>query len=330
MLIIAVLAGIIPMVIYAAFLFWLDRHEREPLVLVVSVFIWGFIPAALLSLISQLIFSFPFLIVDPSGTSADLFGIVIAAPVTEEIFKGAAILLIYLLIKDEFDSVFDGILYGGIVGFGFAAIENILYFAGTAGPDLGVLIFMRAFIFGLNHAFYTSLTGIGFGIARHAAVPAVRWGAPIAGLLASIAAHMFHNGSLVLGGNAPIILLVTIIGDYIGIFGVLLVIVIALRRERRWIELNLRDEVPHTLPQSVYNVIARPLPRFLMRLSALGRGGPAGWWYTGRYFDALVDLAYKKQLHARRGEAMVTTAKLEALRARATQVYPRVQALLTD
>jgi len=178
----AVIAGIVPMLIYPVFLYWMDRYEKEPLGLVAATFLWGFIPAALMSLITQVIIGVPFLMLDATGALADAVIAVAVAPVTEEIFKGAALLMIMLIWRHEFDGVFDGVIYGSLVGFGFAAIENILYFLDSDGS----IVFSRAVLFGLNHALYTSLTGIGFGVGRHSTSRLVRWAAPLTGLVFAI------------------------------------------------------------------------------------------------------------------------------------------------
>lgn len=135
---VAVIAGIVPMLIYPFFLYWMDRYEKEPLGLVLAVFLWGFLPAAILSLITQLVLGIPFMLLDEAGQLADAVTVSVVAPITEEFFKGLAVLLVFLLWRYEFDGVFDGIIYGSLVGFGFAAIENVLYF--MSGEALGILI----------------------------------------------------------------------------------------------------------------------------------------------------------------------------------------------
>ena len=37
-------------------------------------------------------------------------------------------LLLFLLVRNEFDNVLDGVVYGAVIGFGFAMTENTLYF----------------------------------------------------------------------------------------------------------------------------------------------------------------------------------------------------------
>jgi RsiW-degrading membrane proteinase PrsW (M82 family) len=309
------------MVIYPIFLYWMDRYEKEPIVLLSAVFIWGFIPAAIFSLISQLIFDIPLYLMDFEAAAVDLVTSAVVAPITEEVFKGMAVLAVFLLWRREFDGVFDGIIYGSLVGFGFAAIENVLYFleADTS------LVILRAFVFGLNHALFTSFTGIGFGIARHSPNPIVRFAAPVIGLLAAIAAHAIHNGTVSLVEMTPVLLCVTFLADWGGVAFVFVVMILALRRERMWIVEHLQGEVAgNTLSQSQYEVSASALRRFSALVGALVSGGFGRWWRVGRYLDTLTDLAYKKHAHSRRGEHGASSALINDLRTRAAALSMEV------
>lgn len=310
----AVVAGIVPMLIYPLFLYWMDRFEKEPFGLIAAAFVWGLLPAALLSLISQLVIGMPFLLLDSSGALADAVIAFVVAPVTEEVFKGLALLMIFLIWRHEFDGVFDGIIYGGLVGFGFAAIENVLYFLEA---DV-TLIVSRAVLFGLNHAFFTSLTGIGFGVARHARQRWVRYGAPLAGLAGAILMHAFHNTTLGFTAGTPAVICLTFAGNWAGIFFVFLTMLLAIRRERRWIADGLADEVAlDTLSAGQYALAVSPINRFLARLDALARGGPRAYVDLGRYFHILTELAYKKHARGRRGDAGAPAELIEQLRSRA-------------
>lgn len=308
---VAILAGVVPMLIYAFFLYWMDRYEKEPLGLLSGTFLWGVMPAATLSLITQLIFGFPLMLLDRSGLLAEVIGAVFIAPVTEEFFKGLAVLAVFLLWHNEFDSVFDGIIYGGMVGFGFAAIENVLYFleADTS------LILVRAVLFGLNHAFFTSLTGIGFGIARHARHVLVRWLAPLGGLVAAMVAHGLHNTIVTFAAEAPALCLLAILADWGGVLFVFVVMLLAIRRERQWIVDELREEVAlQTLSEGQYALVSSPVRRLGARLNALFLGGPLAYWRAGRYFQMLTELAYKKHAHHRRGEAGASLSLIGKMR----------------
>ncbi|MBN1428173.1 MAG: PrsW family intramembrane metalloprotease [Anaerolineae bacterium] len=313
MTILIIAAGILPMLIYPLFLYWMDRYEKEPFGLMAAAFLWGFVPAAILSLVIQIIFGIPFLFVDETGQLGDLVTTIVFAPISEEIFKGFAVLGIYLIWHNEFDGVFDGIIYGGLVGFGFAAIENILYFS-----EYGLeLFFMRAILFGLNHAFFTSLTGIGFGIARHSRSFLWRYTAPLLGLLSAIFVHALHNMSVTLAGESIEFICLGILADWGGMLMIFLIMVIAIRQERRWIIDQLKEEIElGTLTQTQYITACSPIRRFGVRLEALLTGRLSIWWRIGRYFDTLTELAYKKHAYTRRGEAGAHQTQIDTLRAK--------------
>lgn len=315
MIVLAVVAGIVPMVIYPLFLYWIDRYEKEPLGLIFAAFLWGFIPAAIFSLIFQIVLGFPLTAIGLDSTTSDLVSTIIYAPVTEEVFKGMAVLAIFLLWKHEFDGVMDGIIYGGLVGFGFAAIENVLYFLTAEPGGLPALIVLRAFIFGLNHALFTSMTGIGFGVARHTKNPLLRFAAPLIGLVFAMSAHALHNFTVSFGEEQPALLCLTFFSDWGGLVFVLGIIIFALYRERQWLVAELRDEVTaNTLSKDQYEIAFSATRRWFTLLSVLFSGGPAKWWRVGQYFNTLTELAYKKYAFSRRGESGATQSHIAELR----------------
>src|SRR2546423_1696685 len=64
----------------------------------------------------------------------------------------------------------DGIVYGSLVGIGFAMTENVLYFGREYVQDglvgVGLLFYFRVVLGGLGHALYTGTTGAALGYAR--------------------------------------------------------------------------------------------------------------------------------------------------------------------
>ena len=105
------------------------------------------------------------------------------APVTEEVAKGLGVLLIFLAARREFNGVTDGIVYAGIVAAGFAFVENILYLGrsfaedgaliGQNGGVLAVLI-LRGLFSPFAHPLFTSMIGIGCGLAATSCIPVLR------------------------------------------------------------------------------------------------------------------------------------------------------------
>lgn len=311
-------AGIIPMLIYPLILYWFDRYEKEPKGMLIATFIWGALPAAIVALVSQLILDIPLSLFFVQGTLGHEFVTSsIVAPVTEEIAKGAAVFFVFVLFRREFDSVFDGIIYGALVGFGFAAIENVLYFSTSASMgDLTLLFFMRAVLFGLNHAMFTSLTGIGFAVARLTRNPLGRLFAPLVGLFLAMLAHGLHNGGATLAAENGAFFLLAILIDWMGVAFVFVIILLSIRRERQWIIEQLQEEIGlGTLTQAQYNVLISPASRARVRANLTGK--PATRRKAGQFFQVCSELAFKKHQNAKVGEQGATPDMINALRAQA-------------
>lgn len=192
----SVSAAVLPTVAYVAAFYWADRYEREPVTLLLAAFVWGAIPAVMISLIGEVLLGSPFVSDDLSLEAALIEGAMIA-PVVEEVVKALALWGLYRWRRDEFDGPLDGLIYGALIGFGFAMTENFFYFIGAFAEggflDLTVVIVLRSVVFGLNHALYTGLTGLGFGLARGRRSRITRALYICAGLGAAIVVHSLHN-----------------------------------------------------------------------------------------------------------------------------------------
>jgi len=300
------LLGIVPMTVYTLFLWLFDRYEKEPLALLLAAFAWGFLPSAILAVIAQVILDVPATALFGNNAFAQaLVRTSLIAPLTEEAIKGFGVLMIFLAFRREFDSVFDGILYGGLVGFGFAAIENVLYLLSAASVG-GViaLAFLRAFIFGLNHAFFTSLTGIGLALARYQKNRGVQLLLIAAGYLAAVAAHSLHNlGATVASETNAIGLLFSWLADSAGILFVFVVIVLALWREGKWISDHLEEEVrAGTLTERQWQTARSVLRRLGASWGALFSGDLGRWRRTRRFYQECAELAFKLHQIKRMGD----------------------------
>jgi RsiW-degrading membrane proteinase PrsW (M82 family) len=188
-------------------LWFLDRRERESPSLYVAAFLWGGLIATMLALPFNTAALYAVAhwlegnaaLVSALGPEAPLIvGAPLAAPLTEEIAKGLGIVLLFWAMRDEFDNVRDGLVYGALVGAGFNWFESALYVAQNAvqfgfapfGFQLGV----RYAWLGLGgHALFSGLFGAFLGIARATRRAWVRWTAPAAGLLLAILAHAWNN-----------------------------------------------------------------------------------------------------------------------------------------
>jgi RsiW-degrading membrane proteinase PrsW (M82 family) len=252
---ISLIAAIVPTILYVMLFYWADRFEREPRWLLMISFVWGAIPAIIVSLIVELALGAP-LIADPTSFAGQLVESAIVAPVVEEVAKGLALLAIFYWKRQEFDGVLDGILYGALIGFGFAMTENFVYFIGAYANDgfgaLTALIYLRAILFGLNHAFYTSLIGIGLGLARNQPNRSRRAFWFLLGLSAAILTHALHNLGASLAGIHLAGFAINFFVAGSGIAITFLAIGLAWRHERNVLETELADEVGRLLTRDEY------------------------------------------------------------------------------
>ncbi len=190
--------GFVPMFIFAAFVYWLDRYEKEPKVLFGAAFVWGVVIAAGGAFIINTAFGIGIYIFTGSEGAAEMGTTSIVAPIVEEFLKGLAVAIVFFMFYKEFDSILDGIIYGAVAALGFAATENTLYIFRNGYQEGGwqglfLLVFIRVIIVGWQHPFYTAFTGIGFAVARTNKNMLIKLIAPVIGFGAAVTTHAFHN-----------------------------------------------------------------------------------------------------------------------------------------
>lgn len=307
----------LPMFLYALVLWWMDRYEKEPLGLILAAFLWGALPAILFSVIVEMIFDIPLSVLGGGmaykGLSSGLI-----APVTEEIFK-ALVLLLSWRFRREMDTPVDGILYGGLVGFGFATTENFFYFLDaydTGGLEsLLMLAFFRAVLFGLNHALFTACTGLGIALARTSRRWAVRMLAPPLGLLAGMTLHGVHNFGAVLASLTCWSLLISVLSDWGGVLALVGLLVYFSLRERTYLVRYLAEEVQAgRIPAEDYPVLCSYWRRVGRRLEALLQGDLRRWRRLGTYYRVASELAFAKHRLATAGADAEARHRVEQLR----------------
>ncbi len=311
--------GLFPMIVYALGVRWFDRYEREPWLLLAGTFLWGVVVAAGGAFVINTVLGIGIFLVTGSEAAADLSTGVLIAPVVEETLKGMAVLAVFLLFRSEFDSLLDGILYASMVGFGFAATENVYYifeygYVQSGMTGLLTLVFIRVFLVAFQHGFYTAFTGIGLAAARLSRNPLVRFGAPLLGYGTAMFTHASHNLLASLGSGLTCIL--GSIFDWIGVFGMLAFIFYLVWREGRIVAQYLRDEVAGGLLSEQDYRVACSLGGQLAARWGAWSGGPANWRRTGDFLDLCGELAFKKYQLDRLGEERDNSARIAQLRAR--------------
>lgn len=321
-LIYATLAGIVPMVIYATLVTWIDRFEKEPWWLMAGTFLWGAVVSAGSAYILNTMFGITLFSLTGSEALAGIGTAVISAPLVEETVKGAAVLIVYLFFRHEFDSPIDGIIYGSLVGFGFAATENINYIFGAfAEGGLGAAVFLtlvRAVGIAFLHAFLTAWIGLGFAVFR-LNTGLLRWLALPGGYALAMGFHAVHNLFASLG---DMLCLLALVIDWLGVLGFAVFIGYLVWRERHLMRDYLQEEVALGLITAEEYHNAHSVRRQLAaRLGGFMRGRG---FHADALYDALGDLAYKKMQLARRGLANEpdAPARIAALRAQIARLRP--------
>ena len=322
----ALFGAIVPTILYVNLIWWLDRYEREPVWLLALAFFWGAIPAVLLVFVPEILFDRILGAVLPAGGLKNALSFGVSPPLFEESAKGIFLIGLMLVFWREFDDPLDGIVYGSMVGFGFAMSENLFYFVGAA-QDGGVggeifNIVLRAVVFGLNHAFFTAWIGLALGWARTHSGVLNRVLVPLLGWLTAMFFHSIHNlGATFAEATVCLSFLVAVLSDWGGILVMTIIAFWLLGRERQWLVAELQPEVANGLltPQE-FDVLTSSLRRARLRWSALTGRGWTAYRRLGRFFQAATDLAFKKHELRSFGEEGGNSAEIARLRAQVEQL----------
>jgi RsiW-degrading membrane proteinase PrsW (M82 family) len=200
---------------YLAIWLWLDRYDPEPPWVLAGALVWGAGAATLLSGLFNTLFGAVVVTATQSKGLAQLLSASVSAPIVEEGFKGLAVILIFLVFRREFDGVLDGIVYAGIVALGFATVENVLYYgrsvAQGGAPGLLVVFFFRGVLGPFSHAVFTSMIGVGCGVARETHNSLLRVSMPLAGYAGAVFLHFLWNTLAAVTGGAAGFLLVYVV-----------------------------------------------------------------------------------------------------------------------
>ena len=238
------------------FVYALDLYEREPLSLVFAALLWGGFAATMLSVLASA--GWDVVLSNLLGANATEWMPAISAPIIEEIAKGAGIIFIYLIAREEMDDIMDGFVYGAMAGLGFTVIEDIFYFVGVFGGSVGGVLegfFIRVVGGGLyGHVLYSALFGMGvaYFVSRRREVTTGQRLLVAGGLiLLSMFAHFVWNSPLLyfypdtLSSVADYlqIIFATAVKGLPFLAFLILMITLARRREHRWLRAALQTEV---------------------------------------------------------------------------------------
>lgn len=320
--------GFIPMLFFAWLIYWVDRYEKEPKVLLGGVFLWGALVAAGAAFLVNTSMALGIYSMTHSPEATDFATGSLVAPVVEETLKGLAVLMVFLFARHEFDSILDGVIYAAIVALGFAATENTLYIFRDGYLEFGYagllsLVFIRVVLVGWQHPFYSAFFGIGLAIARLSRSNLTRLGAAASGLMLAIVFHALHNTlSRLLAGFGGFIL--SSLYDWSGWFFMFLFVLWAIYREQQWIVQQLSEEVQlGNLTAQQYQTACSAWRQSLARLGALFNNR---FRTTSRFYQLCAELAYKKHQRNTLGEEGSNSQIIQDLRAELARLSPQALA----
>ena len=288
--------GYFPALLFAYLLIWVDRYEKEPVMLLGVVFIWGAIVAACGAFIINTVLGLGIFIFTNSEVATDIATGSLIAPIVEEILKGIAVLGVFFIFQKEFDSVLDGVIYAGVTALGFAATENSYYIYSYGFIDSGwqgfwKLVFVRVILVGLQHPFYTAFTGIGLAISRLNRNLVIKIGAPLLGISIAMFTHAFHNtlGSILSGFSG---LVIGTLFDWTGWFFMLCFLVWAIFKEKQTMRIYLLEEVEQGHINSYqYRIAISVFAQIQVKFLALFKGS---YHSTRRFFQLCGEIAHKR------------------------------------
>jgi RsiW-degrading membrane proteinase PrsW (M82 family) len=321
----------------------IDRNEKEPWRLVLVAAAWGAVVATSLVIWAESLWQLIAIRTLVPGPGLDV-STAFSAGILEELAKGSAVVLLFLVMRNEFDDVVDGIVYGAAVGLGFNFMESVSYMTnlyaifqpeGVGNYAAGFQWYARQ-VLGLffGHATYTAFVGAGIGIARQ--LPDVRRKsiAIAAGFLVAIAAHFSWDAWLTL---FPIektaigileIHLRTLVMTGPFTAAVIALLLLGLHIESQALGDQFRKEAARgsgaIMPEEV-SILMSPWQRFRQRMRALGRGGLRAYFLLARLQTAQIDLAMERW-HRERKEVDTPLEAEEELRQKVVALRRRLAA----
>ncbi len=290
---------------------FIDRFEREPWFLRLAAFLWGAVIAVPPTIVIET--NVGQLMQAALAQSNDILlrsvlqGVSVG--ITEEAVKGLGLLLLFFVLRDEFDNVTDGIVYGALIGAGFAMVENFMYFAHNAKDFLLFLFVMRIVLGWLCHSTYTVCFGAALGYIRHTNV---RWKhivIPLIGFLVGVGLHSLFDfvalyaNALVLASpnNSQVALLslIAIIGDYVPPFlaqmVILYILIKSLAHEAAIIREFLAPEVSSGVVQvNEYVLLQNSFQRTKQERKMWRQYGLKQWRRVCALYQTEIGLAFRK------------------------------------
>jgi hypothetical protein len=290
----AILA-IVPALLYLLVLRAIDRYEPEPWTFILAALGLGALAAPVMSMAVLALLGYPASIPGEAALTGPVPAIV------EQVVKGILLLLLVHAVRDTFDDVVDGVVYGAALGAGFAMTQSILLVATPNQLGLGTIGVLVA---GLNQAFYSAVVGGVIGLATTLRRREQYWIIVALGIASAALLDALHDSfpfivaRLAHRPDAATSLLTRSIAFAVNIVGLVALAVAitgAWRRERRIVAVELHDEAEAgVIPPGEIAVLVSQQERLAAQRRAWQLGGFAAVRKVRRLHDTEAALAFHK------------------------------------
>ncbi|HET8841404.1 MAG TPA: PrsW family glutamic-type intramembrane protease [Ktedonobacteraceae bacterium] len=291
---------------------FMDRFEREPWFLRLAAFFWGAIiaiPPALFIETQVNTWLSSWLADNTNNILIHALYRGLNAGITEETIKGLGLILLLIILRDEFDNVTDGVVYGALIGAGFAMVENFGYFASNGDNFLAILIVGRIILGWLGHSTFIACFGAALGYIRHTRSHWKQIIIPLIGFLLAVGMHSFFDfvdfyasemiRTMPADSLSVNYALAAIIGNYIPPFlaqmGLLYILIKSLAHEAAVIREFLAIEVINgVVTVDEYALLQNSFQRTRRERRVLRRSGVHQWLRVKALYQTEIGLAFRK------------------------------------
>ncbi len=291
---------------------FMDRFEREPWFLRLAAFLWGAIiaipPALFIETQIDTLLS-NWLAGNANNVVVHALYQALNAGITEETIKGLGLILLFIILRDEFDNVTDGIVYGALIGAGFAMVENFNYFAINGHNSLAFLVVGRIVLGWLGHSTFVACFGAALGYIRHTRIRWKQLVVPLLGYVLAVGLHSFFDfvdfqASAVLrtasaNSSSANIALLAIICNYIPPFlaqmGLLYLLIKSLAHEAAVVREFLAAEVSNGIVTiDEYALLQNSFQRTKRERLVWRQRGTRQWLHVKALYQTEIGLAFRK------------------------------------
>lgn len=159
------ITAITPGIALGLIIYWFDRHDREPIRMLLKVFVLGIISVIPTIIVENLLMNFNIF----GGILGAGYTAFIVAGLVEEYMKRQVVIK-QVYYNPVFNEKLDGIVYCVMSALGFATIENIMYVV-FRFPDVESIGLYRALLSVPAHMLFAITMGYYLSLSKFASTP---------------------------------------------------------------------------------------------------------------------------------------------------------------